>query len=92
MSGRRDDPFFQVDCDLNDLASIFECVNQHAQTMLADATPETEHAALILECIAEKGIREAAAALDRLHTARKGSAKVSQGLLGESKAGGETVQ
>jgi hypothetical protein len=91
MSGRIDDPFFRVNCDLNDLANIFECVNQHAQTMLADATPETEHAALILECIAEKGIREAAAALDRLRAVRKGSAKVPQGLPGEP-AGGETVQ
>lgn len=69
MSGR-DNVLFQAGLDLSALQNLFECVNHQAEIIIMDGDPDTENYGLILEALAEKGIREADAAMGRLNKPR----------------------
>ncbi len=55
--------------DLCTLLNLFEVVHYQAQIIIAEGDTDTENYGLILEAVAEKGLREANAAMGRLHEA-----------------------
>ena len=69
------DVLFQAGLDLSTLQNLFECVNHQAQIIIGDGDTDTEHYGLILEAVAEKGIREADAAMARVSEGRRQAKK-----------------
>lgn len=74
----RDAVIFRAGVDLSALQNLFECVSHQAQILLLEGDQDTEKFGLILDAVAEKGIREAGAAMGRLkprtHAARSSKA------------------
>jgi hypothetical protein len=89
MSGR-DDVLFQVGLDLSALQNLFECVNHQAQIIINDGDPDTENYGLILEAVAEKGMREADAAMGRLNKAGMKTKKQAAAPAPIAEAAGNT--